>query len=70
MRSDDFDSVGELYTEADFRQLVVSIERQLFPAASVRQDGSSKFVPNYTLTHTRKCGASYQERCGSRARFL
>ncbi len=26
LRSDDFDSVGEFYTEDDFRQLVVTIE--------------------------------------------
>ena len=26
MRSDDLDSVGELYTEDDFRQLVVTVE--------------------------------------------
>ena len=26
LRSDDLDSVGELYTENDFRQLVVTIE--------------------------------------------
>ena len=35
MRSDDLDSVGELYTEDDFRQLVVaSRRRQLLSAAS------------------------------------
>jgi hypothetical protein len=33
LRSDNLHSVGELYTEDDFRQLVVAI-RQLFSAAS------------------------------------
>jgi hypothetical protein len=29
LRSDDLDSVGEFYTEDDFRQLVVTIEATL-----------------------------------------
>src|ERR1700693_4988953 len=52
MRSDDLDSVGELYTEDDFRQLVVTIEATPAPLGGLGEfedHGERGFVRKASL---------------------